>query len=75
MIVALQSLEISDLSDRHKRFYESSKLKNWKCKLCMLLQIKSHLSKSCSIITYDQTEQFFHLNQGLYTIIFLLMNN
>ena len=26
----------------HKRFYESSKLKNWMCELCTFSQIRSH---------------------------------
>ena len=42
-IVTLQSLKISGLSDLHKRFYESSKLKNWMCELCTLSQIRSHI--------------------------------
>ena len=33
-IVALQSLQVSRLSDMYSRFYESSKLKKWMCELC-----------------------------------------
>ena len=42
--VALQSLQVSCLSDMHSRFYESSKLKKWMFELCTFLQIWSHIS-------------------------------
>ena len=42
-IVALQSLQVSCLSDMHSRFYDSSKLKKWICELCTFLQIRSHM--------------------------------
>ena len=43
-IVALQSLQVSCLSDMYNRFYESSKLKKWMCELCTFSQIRSHIS-------------------------------
>ena len=46
-IVALQSLQVSYLSDLHSRFYESSKLKKWMCELCTFSQIRSHLLLHC----------------------------
>ena len=33
-IVALQSEQVSCLSDVYSRLYESSKLKKWMCELC-----------------------------------------
>ena len=42
-IVALQSLQVSCLSDMYNRFYESSKLKKWMCELCTFSQIRSLL--------------------------------
>ena len=44
-IVALQSLQVSCLSDMHSRFYDSSKLKKWMCELCTFSQIRSHIEK------------------------------
>ena len=45
-LVALQSLQVSCLSDMHSRFYESSKLKKWMCELCTFSQIQSHIQSS-----------------------------
>ena len=43
-IVALQSLQVSCLSDMHSQFYLNLKLKKWMCELCMFSQIRSHMS-------------------------------
>ena len=42
-LVALQSLQVSCLSDDQSRFYESSNLKKWMCELCTFSQIRSHI--------------------------------
>ena len=43
-IAVLQSLQVSHLSEIPERFYESPKLKNWMCELCMFLQIQSQIN-------------------------------
>ena len=45
-IVALQSLQISHLSDIHKKIYELPKLKIWMCELCTFSQIQSQIMKT-----------------------------
>ena len=50
-IVVLQSLKVLHLSIIPTRFYESPKLKNGMCELCMFTQIQSHN-------TDIRTEQF-----------------
>ena len=42
-IVALQSLEISCLSNMYCRFYESSKLKKWMLELCTRFRKSGHI--------------------------------
>ena len=43
LIVVLQSLKVSHLSNIPNRFYESPNLKNWMCELCMFSQIRSQI--------------------------------
>ena len=68
-IVALQSLQVSYLSDLHSRFYESSKLKKWMCELCTFSQIRSQFWKS------DEVSLLFSvIFLGLHLISLLVTN-
>ena len=64
-IVALQSLKFSHVSIIPNRFYESPKLKNWMCELCMFSQIRSHIQLcSCTSANMLTECQLFNLTNA-----------
>ena len=67
-MVALSCM-FQNLSINPNRFYESSKLKNWMCELCMFSQIWSHIYLNCWtwILLWSQlTDVDVRILTGLY---------